>query len=114
MTWSSTSVSGRQRCRSGKTARCRRSRSTSVRCRCEKGLHGVKPLTDKDRGEIRKNIDEKILRGLDITFRATAVEGTGGRLMVQGELTLEGKSRPVSFELEMTADEHVTGTVPVT
>jgi hypothetical protein len=38
------------------------------------GLHGVKPLTDKDRGEIRKNIDEKILRGLDITFRSTAVE----------------------------------------
>jgi polyisoprenoid-binding protein YceI len=34
--------------------------------------------------------------------------------MVQGELTLEGKSRPVSFELDITADEHVTRTVPVT
>jgi hypothetical protein len=38
------------------------------------GLHGVKPLTDKDRGEIRKTINEKILGGRPIVFRSTAVE----------------------------------------
>jgi polyisoprenoid-binding protein YceI len=77
------------------------------------GLAGVKPLTDKDRGEIRKNIDEKILRGHAITFRSTAVESSAGRLLVAGELSLVGVSRPVSFELE-TSDGHVGGTLPLT
>lgn len=85
-------------------------RSLEVR----EGLRGVKPLTDKDRGEIRKNIDEKILRGQPITFRSTAVESSPGKLIVHGELTLAGASRPSSFELEATDDGHVTGTLPVT
>jgi hypothetical protein len=58
------------------------------------GLGGVKPLTHKDRGEIRKNIDEKILRGQPITFRSTAVEVSAGKLVVAGELSLVGTSRP--------------------
>jgi hypothetical protein len=86
------------------------SRSLQVR----EGLGGVKPLTDKDRGEIRKNIDEKILRGQPITFRSTAVEISAGKLVVAGELSLVGTSRPASFELEMTSDGRATGTLPVT
>ena len=35
------------------------------------GLHGLKPLSDKDRDEIRKNIDEKVLGGHPITFRSS-------------------------------------------
>jgi hypothetical protein len=38
------------------------------------GLHGVKPLTDKDSADIRKTADEKILKGRPIAFRSTAVE----------------------------------------
>ena len=34
-------------------------RSLQVR----EGLRGLKPLTDKDRSEIRKNIDDTVLRG---------------------------------------------------
>src|SRR5829696_5025412 len=45
------------------------SRSMEVR----EGVRGVKPLTDKDRGEIRRNIDEKVLRGQPISFRSSAV-----------------------------------------
>jgi polyisoprenoid-binding protein YceI len=85
-------------------------RSLQVR----EGLGGVKPLTDKDRAEIRKNIDEKILRGQPIAFRSTAVESGGGKLTVGGELTLAGTSRPASFELDITDAGHVTGTLPVT
>jgi hypothetical protein len=85
------------------------SRSLQVR----EGLGGVKPLTDKDRGEIRKIIDEKILRGQPITFRSAAVERSAGKLLVAGELSLVGVSRPVSFELE-TTDGHVGGTLPLT
>ncbi len=86
------------------------SRSLQVR----EGLGGVKPLTDKDRGEIRKNIDEKILRGQAITFHSTAVDSNVGKLMVQGELSLVGTSRPAAFELETIAEGHVTATLSLT
>jgi polyisoprenoid-binding protein YceI len=86
--------------------------SRSLRVR--EGLRGLKPLTDKDRGEIRKNIDEKILRGEPIAFRSTAVESSPGRLIVSGELSLAGANRPGSFELEATDDGRVTGTLPLT
>src|SRR2546423_11093711 len=78
------------------------------------GLHGVKPLTDKDRGEIRKTIDEKILRRQPIAFRSSAVQSAEGRLDVSGELTIAGTARSASFALELSADGRVNGTLPVT
>jgi len=75
------------------------------------GVGGVKPLSDKDRDEIRKNIDEKVLGGEPISFRSSAVEAAdGGGLSVNGELTMNGKSGPATFELSVGADGHVTGT----
>jgi polyisoprenoid-binding protein YceI len=76
------------------------------------GLRGVKPLTDKDRDDVRKNIDEKLLGGEPISFRSSAVEAAdgGGRLKVRGELTIRGQSRPAGFELSVGADGHLTGT----
>jgi polyisoprenoid-binding protein YceI len=74
------------------------------------GLRGVKPLTDKDRDEVRKNIDQKVLGGEPISFRSSAIEPAGGgRLSVRGELTIRGQSRPADFELSAGADGHVTG-----
>jgi hypothetical protein len=78
------------------------------------GLHGVKPLTDKDRADIRKTIDEKILGGRPIAFRSTEVEPGAGGLTVRGELELAGTRRPASFELNAAADGRVRGTLPVT
>jgi polyisoprenoid-binding protein YceI len=76
------------------------------------GLRGVKPLTDKDRDEVRKNIDQKVLGGEPISFRSSAVDTADGdgRLSVRGELTIRGQSRPAGFELSVGADGHVTGT----
>jgi hypothetical protein len=85
-------------------------RSLQVR----EGLHGVKPLTDKDRAEIRKTIDETILGGRPIAFRSTAVEPGDGGLTVHGELELAGTKRPASFELNAEAHGRVRGTLPVT
>jgi polyisoprenoid-binding protein YceI len=85
-------------------------RSLQVR----EGLRGIKPLTDKDRADIRKTIDQKLLGGRPIAFRSTAVEPGDGGLTVRGELELAGVTRPASFELSAAADGRVSGTLPVT
>ncbi len=82
--------------------------------RVREGLRGVRPLTDKDRADIRKTIDEKILRGQPIVFRSSVVDLADGALTVRGELDLAGTTRSTSFELDMAADGRIGGTLPVT
>jgi polyisoprenoid-binding protein YceI len=84
-------------------------RSFAVR----EGVRGVKPLTDRDRDEILKNIDEKVLHGQPIAFRSTAVRTDGDRLAVDGELTMGGSTRPVSTTLHAEGGR-VRGTIPLT
>jgi polyisoprenoid-binding protein YceI len=80
------------------------------------GLRGVKPLTDKDRDEVRKNIDQKVLGGEPISFRSSTVEAANGgdRLRVRGELTIRGQRRPAAFELSVGAGGRVRGTAQLT
>jgi hypothetical protein len=68
-------------------------RSLEVR----EGLHGAKPLSDRDRREILKNIEQKVLGSSPIEFRGRA-EGDS----VTGELTMAGATRPLTAE--RTAD----------
>ena len=86
-------------------------RSLEVR----EGLRGVKPLTDKDRIEIRKNIDEKILGSHPIQFRSSGVRPAddGGRLTVEGELSMAGHTGPVAAQLSVDERGAVTGTIPL-
>jgi len=79
------------------------------------GQGGAKPLTDKDRADIRKSIGEKVLGSDPITFRSSAasLDGSGG-LHVEGELTIAGSSRPTAFELAVAEDGAVSGTMQVT
>jgi len=80
------------------------------------GLRGVKPLTDKDRLEIKKTIDEKLLRGAPIAFRSSRLEtsGDGGAVTASGELEMAGESRPLAFELAVDPDGRIVGGVTVT
>jgi polyisoprenoid-binding protein YceI len=81
------------------------------------GLRGLKPLSDKDRADIRKTIDAKVLGGSPISFMSRSVRrgaDGGAPLVVDGDLTLAGQTRPITAELAMTDDGHVTGTIPVT
>jgi hypothetical protein len=80
-------------------------RSLAVR----EGVRGVKPLTDRDRGEIRKNIDEKVLGGQPIRFTGT-VRRDGARVLAEGELTMAGTTRPLSVALD-ARDDRVSGVV---
>jgi polyisoprenoid-binding protein YceI len=87
-------------------------RSLEVR----EGLRGVKPLTDKDRSEIRKNIDEKLLRGQPINFSSSAVNMADAdrRLLIEGDLTMAGSTRPITAQLDVATDGRVSGTIPLT
>jgi polyisoprenoid-binding protein YceI len=78
------------------------------------GHRGVKPLSDKDRADIRSNIDEKILHGRPITFRSSGAQLVGGRLTLDGDLTIAGATRPARFTLELGEDGRVSGTLSVT
>jgi polyisoprenoid-binding protein YceI len=78
------------------------------------GRHGVKPLTDSDRADIRSNIDEKILRGQPISFRSGAIDVAGGRLVVNGQLTIAGSTKPATFEVALDEQGRLTGTLAVT
>jgi len=87
-------------------------RSLEVR----EGVHGLKPLSDRDRAEIAKTIDAKVLRGAPIAFRSSSVEPAGddGRLTVTGQLELAGRSGPLAFELQAAPDGRVEATATVT
>jgi polyisoprenoid-binding protein YceI len=80
------------------------------------GLRGLKPLSDKDRAEIRKTIDEKVLGEQPITFRSSGVElaDDGSRLSVRGDLTMAGNTRPISAQLSVDPDGHISDTIPLT
>jgi polyisoprenoid-binding protein YceI len=77
------------------------------------GTGGVRPLTDDDRAEIRRNIAEKVLdsaRHAQITFASTAVEHTGAdALAVAGDLAIAGVTHPVRFEVAL--ERGAVGTV---
>jgi polyisoprenoid-binding protein YceI len=78
------------------------------------GHNGVKPLTDKDRKDIRRSIDEKILRGKPIAFASTAVEPREGGVTLRGELTMADTTRPAAFEIDVSGDGRIAGRLPVT
>ncbi len=80
-----------------------------------KGTGGVKPLTDADRAEIKKTIGEKILHtGLHpaITFRSTQVAGTPESFSIDGDLTITGRTQPVTVHGRLT-DDRVQGSAAV-
>jgi len=54
------------------------------------GLRGAKPLSDRDRREILKNIEQKVLGTQPIEYRGAA-DGSG-------ELTMAGATRPLTVE----------------
>ena len=80
------------------------------------GLRGVKPLTDKDRVEIRKNIDEKVLGSHPVHFGSSGVRAAddGGRLTVEGALSMGGSTRPLTADLSVEEGGAISGTIPVT
>lgn len=79
------------------------------------GSGGVKPLTDSDRAEIKKNLRGKVLHTAQhptITFRSTRVVGSAESFTLDGDLTITGVTRPVSVHGRMR-DGSVRGSATV-
>jgi polyisoprenoid-binding protein YceI len=80
-----------------------------------KGTGGVKPLTDADRAEIKKTIREKILQTGQhpaITFGSTRVAGTPESFSIDGDLTITGRTQPITVHGRLN-DDRVEGSAAV-
>lgn len=64
---------------------------------------GVKPLSDKDKGDITQNQAKTLQYGKfpQITFQSTSVTGSAPKLSVQGNLSIMGNSRPVTLDVSV-------------
>ena len=79
------------------------------------GTGGLKSLSESDKADIKKTIDKDVLKGGSIEFRSTDVQDApAGGLSVSGELSLNGRQAPVTFNLAVGDDGRVTGSATVT
>ena len=81
---------------------------------------GVKALSDKERGEILKNIAKKVLstdRHPEIRFASTSVQVTdSGTVDADGDLTLAGTTKPVQVRINLedpAGQPTLTATMPL-
>jgi polyisoprenoid-binding protein YceI len=78
------------------------------------GTGGIQALGDDDKKNIKETIDKDVLKKEDIQFRSTSVEaGDNGKLTVHGDLTLRGKTQPITFDLAVGDSGNVSGSAVV-
>src|SRR5260221_7524646 len=80
------------------------------------GTGGAKPLSEKDKKDIKKNI-AGLLGNNSITFQSTSVQAKSDTAAtVVGNLSIAGQSRQVALDLTMQPESgavRITGRVPV-
>ena len=88
--------------------------ATSLRVR--KGTGGMQALGDEDKANIHQTIDDEVLKRQNVTFRSTRVERAddGGRLSIEGDLTLAGTTQPIAFDVAVGEDGTLHASAVVT
>ena len=77
------------------------------------GTGGVKPLTDGDRGQIKKQM-ESILGGATATFTSSRIISSGASGgAIEGTLTLNGKTQPVRLQVTAPGSGRYRGSATV-
>lgn len=69
----------------------------------KKGAFSPKTLSDKDKRDIKGNIDKDVLKTAahpEIRFEGTASDPSGSRFRVDGQLELVGRKGPLSVQVE--------------
>lgn len=84
--------------------------------RVHKGTGGMQALGDDDKANIQQTIDDEVLKRRDISFRSSRASSPdgGARVSVEGDLTLAGRTQPISVEVEVGEDGTVAATAVVT
>jgi len=67
----------------------------------QEGTGGVQALDDGDKASIEQTIDDEVLRRDRITFRSTEVAPDGDGLRVAGELTMLGRTAPLTLDVAL-------------
>ncbi len=70
------------------------------------GKGGAKPLSDKDKAEIKKSISSKVLGSSQISFQSSEVTDSTAK----GELSIAGSSSSVSVPLNVSGDK-ISGSI---
>ncbi|MFI2367627.1 YceI family protein [Streptomyces sp. NPDC018833] len=82
------------------------------------GTGGLKQLTDADRAEINRTMgDQALLHTAEhptITFRSTAIAGTLQSFEITGDLTIKGRTHPVTLHGEGNENGLLRGWATVT
>jgi polyisoprenoid-binding protein YceI len=74
---------------------------------------GMKSLSDKDRRDIAKNIDDKVLetgKFGELKFASTSVSGSAPNFNAAGNMTIKGTTRPVNVALNVNGTQVVGST----
>jgi len=79
----------------------------------ESGSGGAKPLSDKDKGDIKKSITDKVLGSSQITFQSTDASLDGGSGSATGNLSIAGKSDTVDVPLDVADDGTVKASITI-
>ncbi len=79
------------------------------------GTGGAFELGDDDIANIQQTIDDEVLMREEIRFRSTRLQAAGdGRMSVEGDLTIVGRTHPIAFELEIGDDGALSATAVIT
>ncbi len=79
------------------------------------GTGGIMALTDEDKVEIKRTLEDEGLQPGQVEFKSTRVTPTddGQRITVTGELSMNGNVHPLGFELELGPDGAVSARATV-
>jgi polyisoprenoid-binding protein YceI len=72
----------------------------------ESGEGGAKPLGDKDKKDIKKTIDNKVLGSQQISFTSSEVSDS----QAKGDLSIAGSSSQISVPLKVSGDK-ISGSI---
>jgi len=78
------------------------------------GTGGIMALTDEDKAEIKKTLEDEVLQPGTVEFESTRVTPSDdGRIEVTGELNMNGNVHPLAFELELGPEGAVSARATV-